>query len=71
MELPTSAKRCLAIAMLRTIGINQKDVARYTRCANQTVVDTEKWLREEDYHRVARICDDQSIKKMVAAEAIY
>jgi len=71
MELPTSPRRCLAIAMLRAIGINQKDTAKYTRCANQTVVDTEKWLREEDYHRVARICDDQSIKKMVATEAIY
>jgi len=71
MELPTEPKRCLAIAMLRAIGINQKDAAKYTRCANQTVVDAEKWFREEDYHRVARICDDQSIKKMVAAEAIY
>ncbi|NVM22823.1 MAG: hypothetical protein HWN68_13710 [Desulfobacterales bacterium] len=71
MELPTSPKRCLAIAMLRAILINQKDTAGYTRCANQTVVDTERWLREEDYHNVARICDDQSIKKMVTTEAIY
>ncbi len=71
MELPTSPKRCLAIAMLRAVGITQKDAGRYAKCANQTVVDVEKWLREEDYHKVARICDDQSIKKMVAAEAIY
>ncbi len=71
MELPASPKRCLAIAMLRAVGIIQKDTARYTRCANQTVVDVEKWLREQDYHSVARICDDQSIKKMVATEAIY
>ena len=71
MELPASPKRCLAIAMLRAIRINQKDTATYTRCANQTVVDTERWLREEDYHNVARICDDQSIKKMVATESIY
>jgi len=71
MELPTSPNRCLAIAMLRAIGFLQKDTARITRCANQTVVDTERWLREEDYHNVARICDDQSIKKMVTTEAIY
>jgi|GEM_PF-4068608 len=57
--------------MLRAIGFLQKDTARITRCANQTVVDTERWLTKEDYHKVARICDDQSIKKMVAAEAIY
>jgi len=32
----------------------------------------EEWFKEEeDYHRVARICGDESIKKMVAAEAIY
>jgi len=71
MELPASPKRCLAIAMLRAILINQKDTAGYTRCANQTVVDTERWLREEDYHNVAHICDDQSIKKMVTTEAVY
>lgn len=71
MELPTSPRRCLAIAMLRAVGVDQKDTARYVRCANQTVVDVDKWFREEDYHRVARICDDQSIKKMVAAEVIY
>jgi len=71
MELPTSPRRCLAIAMLRAVGVDQKVTAKYVRCANQTVGDVDKWLREEDYHRVAHICDDQSIKKMVAAEVIY
>ena len=71
MELPTSPKRCLAIGMLRVVDLKQKDTARTTGCANKTVVDVEKWFRKEDYHKVARICDDQSIKKMVAAEAVY
>lgn len=71
MELPDLPKRCLAIVMLRVVDLIQKDTARITRCANQTVVNVEKWFREEDYHKVARICDDQSIKKMVATEAIY
>ena len=71
MESPTSVKRSLAIAMLRLAGLGQKDVAKFTKCANQTVVDVEKWLKEGDFYKVASICDDQSIKKMVATEAIY
>lgn len=71
MDLPTSPKRCLAIAMLRVVGLKQKNTARITECANQTVVNVEKWFKKEDYHKVIRICDDQIIKKMVATEAIY
>lgn len=71
MEPPTSLKRCLAIAMLRSIGLKQKDTARYTRCADQTVVDVEEWLRQEEYAKVARLCDAKDIEKMVAVESIY
>lgn len=71
MKLPASPRRCLAIAMLRLAGLDQKDAARYARCANQTVVDVERWLREEDFYKVASICDDQDIKKIVSTDAIY
>lgn len=71
MKPPISLKRCLAIAMLRSIGLKQKDTARYARCADQTVVDMEKWLRQEDYAKVARLCNDKDIEKMVAMEGVY
>lgn len=71
MELPASVNKCLAVAMLRTLGLNQKDVARITRCADQIVVNVEKWLREEDYDKVARLYNDKDIEKMVAVEGIY
>ena len=71
MEPPTSLKRCLAIAMLRTIGLNQKDAARYTKCADQTVVKVEKWFAQEEYAKVARLCDAKDIEKMIAIEGVY
>jgi len=57
--------------MLRTLDINQKAVARITRCADQTVVEVERWLAQEDYETVARLCDSESIKKMISFEGLY
>lgn len=71
MKLPATPKRCLAIAMLRVAELTTKDAARTVRCANDTVVEVERWFRGEDYHAVASICDDESIKRMVSNEAVY
>jgi len=57
--------------MLRAIGVKQKDTARIVTCADQTVVDAEEWLRQEDYSEVAGLCNDRDIQQTVAVEGMY
>lgn len=71
MRVPTSLKRCLAILMARTVGLDQKATARHTRCADQTVVLVEKWAREADYTAVVLLCDEQTMKHMVSKEMSF
>ena len=71
MNPPTSLNRCLAIGMLRTVGISSKETARLVRCADQTVADVENWIRKEEYSSIAGLFKDQDIKQMVARELVY
>ena len=71
MNPPTSLNRCLAIGMLRTVGIPSKETARLVRCADQILADVENWIKKEDYSSIAGLFKDQDIRQMVARELVY
>lgn len=71
MHLPASPRRCLAILMLRTIGLDQKSTARLARCADETVVFVDKWAREADYADISNLCDEQAMKQMMSREMAF
>lgn len=71
MNPPASLNRCLAIGMLRTVGISSKETARLVRCADHTVADVENWIKEEDYSSIGGLLKDQDIRQMVARELVY
>lgn len=71
MNPPTSLNRCLAIVVLRTVGISSKETARLVRCADETVGNVENWIRKEDYSNIAGLLKDQDIRQMVARELVY
>ncbi|MFC2058390.1 hypothetical protein ACFLTS_01945 [Chloroflexota bacterium] len=55
----------LKVFILRTLGINQDEVAGLLHCAKQTVVNAERWFNSCQPGEVSALLDDQRIKRVV------
>lgn len=72
MELPfdLDADELLSILILRVLNCSDDTVANILHCSKTKVVKAEEWIKTADYSQALSICDDQSIKRVVARELV-
>jgi hypothetical protein len=66
---PTRLYLCLAILILRTVGLTQDSVAGRLNCGKQMVGDVELWFRGLTFSEAEQLCSDVSLREK-ADEAI-
>lgn len=68
MKKPTDPEKIQLIAVLRVLDLNQDEIASMLHLSKLAVVETEKWLRIEDFEKVWDILDDEVLKLTVVRE---
>ncbi len=58
----------LKVLILRTLGLSQEGVAGVLHCAKQSVVEVERWFREDPRGEGLELLDDQRIRRLVSRD---
>lgn len=68
MEKPTDNEKCISILALRTLNCSQDEVANVLHCSKRIVGEVEQWIYKCDLEEASRLCDDQSLRRLVGRE---
>jgi hypothetical protein len=68
MIKPTTTEKIQLIAVLRVLNLTLDDIVDILHLGKSTIVEAEKWLRDEDYQTVTEVLNDAILKATVERE---